>query len=208
MLSTFLQELLNEGRVTVAGEINAFDSRDTEQALAAIRNYYDTDVLEMPGVAPDFDGEAALWAAKYLYTCIQLTVLRDLDEEEVKKHLDDFQGEITPAAVYSADLLLRYLPAVFDLARGLAPGDILVELMKHTSFQWPFSSVGIRLGKEPDLSAVLAHPSLKCAYIDRIIKQKDNDRLKHLGIAQLVKEALGNHAPVLWPELELYVQKE
>lgn len=207
-LAGFLKELLNEGKVTVEGEITAFGNGDVQQALAVLKSYYNEDALEMPGSAPGFDPDASLWAAEYLYCCIQLTVLRDAENEKVTEHLKDFTGEITPGTIYSADLILRYLPAVFNLAKGLAPGDILVEMMKHTALQWPFSSAGMKLETEPDLSLVLSHPSLRRAYIDRVIKEKDTERLKNDVIAELVHESVGDHSRTLWPELEPLIKQE
>lgn len=199
-LTSFIQDLLEKGQATVAGQLIQFGEADVYQAQVILKQYYEEDKLEMPLVAPEFSPEAALWAAKYLYLAIQFAMLRDLGDEQVKAYLTDFSGPITPEAIYSVDLTLRYLPDLHQLAKGLAPDDVLVVCLKHTLVQWPYSAVGLEGIEEVNHQAVLEHPSLKYAYIDKIIKHKDIKRATHEQIAELIREALGGHAQKLWPE--------
>jgi hypothetical protein len=126
-------------------------------------------------------------------------MIRDLGAEQVEAHLAPYPGTLTPQAVYSADLTLRYLPDLLQLAKGLAPDDVLVACLKNTLSQWPFSSVGTEGLEAQNLEPVLAHESLKYAYTDRIIKRKDTSRAQNEAITELIREALGAHAPILWP---------
>jgi hypothetical protein len=201
-LTSFIQDLLEKGQVTVAGQLIPFGEEDIQQSLILLRQYYEEDKLEMPLAAPEFSSEAALWGARYLYHATQFAMLRDLGEEQVKAYLTDFPGPVTPEAMYAADLALRYLPDLLHLAKGLAPDDVLVACLKHTLVQWPFSSVGQEGIGEVNQEAVLAHPSLKYAYIDRIIKYKDIKRANHTQVAALIGEALGGHVQKLWPQFD------
>ena len=52
---------------------------------------------------------------------------------------------------------------------------------------------------EPGLDVLLGHPSLRCAYRDRVIEHRDRRRLAHPEVALLVREALGGHPDTFWP---------
>lgn len=200
----FISDLREKGSVTVAGRITSFDESDLQQSLTALHLIYEQDTLHMPFRAPGFCAEAALWAAAYLYRAVQVALMRDLDNETVENLLAPYPGKITPEAVYSADLALRHLPALMMLARGLAPGDVLVQRLQQTAREWPFSTAGMDVAGEGEtvISVILEHPSLKNAYIDRIIEARDAKRINHPAITEGVREALGQHAGLLWPEKE------
>jgi hypothetical protein len=199
-LSQFIEDLVTKGVVTVSPEVTPFDAQDLQQAETALLQHYPNDSLNMPGTPPAFNSEAGVWAANYLYRAIQLTLLRNLDEAAVRGLLTPFNGEVTPAAVYSADLSLRYLPTVLELAKGLSPNDVLVVLMKQTATDWPYSSVGMELENGVDIDAIMNDASLKYSYIDRIIEARDTNRCNNTQVNDLVAEALGNHAGALWPQ--------
>jgi hypothetical protein len=207
-LADFLRDLLERGKVTVAGQIGSFGDDDLRAAETLLRHYYQEDVLEMPGTAPAFLPEAALWGARYFYHAVQLAVLRDLGEEVVRGYLQDYAGPRTPEAVYSVDLTLRYLPDLLRLAKGLAPGDVLVAALQRTALDWPFSSVGSGAAGGVASGVILAHPSLRIAYVDRIIREKDANRLTGPEVPEHVRAALGQHAAGWWPEFETLTEAQ
>lgn len=202
-LSLFLLDLLNDGHVTLARELLVFNAAEDADALVLLKDLYYRDRMAMPGIAPEFDGEAALWAARYLYQVCQFILLRDLDAELLQQNLTDFPGVRSVEAIYSADLALRYLPDLFRLASGLSPDDPLVANMRGIAEQWVFSSVGIAgLELSPD-AVILGNSCLRQAYIDRVISYRDLSRLKGPAERLLLKEVLGAHGSQLWPELAL-----
>ncbi|MBO9199332.1 MULTISPECIES: hypothetical protein [Niastella] len=56
-----------------------------------------------------------IWAAIYLYRAVQLTVLRDLDEDAVTGLLTPFNGDVTPETILSVDISFRHLPNLLEL---------------------------------------------------------------------------------------------
>ena len=94
--------------------------------MIILREFYERDVLTMPGDVPAFHSEAAVWAARYVFYVSQLILLRDVDEDVMQGYLSPFEGMHSAEAIYSADLLLRFLPDLFRLGSGLSPGDPLV----------------------------------------------------------------------------------
>ncbi|MCI1187854.1 hypothetical protein MON38_10520 [Hymenobacter sp. DH14] len=207
LLTGFLHHLLTTGAVTLTARPVPFEPADLLAAEELLRAYYADDVRELPGPAPAFDAPAASWAAAYLYHTVQLALVRELDETVVQTQLADFTGEITPAAIYSADLTLRYLPDLLRLAKGLAPGDALVGRLRATAGQWPFSFVGAEEGAAGATEAearILAHSALQQEYIDRIIRTQDQVRAAQTHLAPLVHAALGQYAATLWPDFAAF----
>lgn len=205
-LSHFIQTLLYDGSVTVHGQLLVFDEADIVATKQLLHKYYLEDSLEMPGIAPAYSESAALWAAEYLYKAVQLTVLRDIKEQQVIEVLQNYTDPITPDVIYSADLMLRYLPALFHLAKGLSPADVLVITLKKLAAQWPFSSVGIELSLPADEADIMTNPSLSQAYIDRIIQQKDRKRVTSLALEKRIYQVVGNHLASFWPNYEPITQ--
>ncbi len=201
-LTTFFQTLLESGKVQVAGDLSPFDFEDHRATLEIMRRFHAADSMDMPYAAPAFHPPAALWAAEYFYKSVHITVLRDLDEAAIRKLLVPYGGGINPEAIYSVDLVFRYTPSLFGLAKGLAPRDLLVQMLKETAAQWGFSAVGMDLGIDSDLDDILARPSLRAAYVDRIIRLKDRRRAAEPRVAPLVGEALGGFASTIWPTFE------
>jgi hypothetical protein len=202
-LSNFLIGL-SEGRTLVANELHPFDDTDCESALDFLRKFYDHDRVEVAGTAPVFDQTASLWAAKYLYRSFQILLLRKLGPEHIKTELTDYTLPQTAESVYSADLMLRYLPMVFNLAKRLAPEDPLVLRLKRTAERWPLSSVGCEIDHSAiDIAVILSHPSLSTLYADRIIEAKDKKRVITEAEQNLILSVLGNYAELLWPGFEI-----
>jgi len=201
-LSNFISSLLADGKVSVKGHLISFNDHDLAASKKILYEYFKEDILEMPHPAPEFSENAAIWAAEYLYKTTQITVLRDVGEDVINEHLKPFDGEQNASVIYSADLMLRYLPQLFELAKGLAPADILVQVLKKTASQWPYSSVGIELNETTDDNLIFEHPSLKYTYIDRIIHAKDSQRSKTEMVARHIREVGGEHITLLWPRFE------
>lgn len=205
-LTQFIDELLTEGAVAVTRRPDTFEPVDLEAATVVLRDYYADDALDLPHAAPEFEPAAALWAAQLLYFTVQLTLVRELDEATITERLPDYPAEPTPDALYSADLLLRYLPDLLGLARGLAPGDALVARLQSLARRWPLSFVGRPEPSDPEAEArLLAHPALRQLYIDRIIVAEDQRRAAQPLLRPLIHAALGRHAAQLWPDFYAFV---
>ena len=204
LLTGFLHDLLTTGCLTLTSQPDSFEAADLHAAEDLLRSYHAEDAKEMPHTAPVFNAPAALWSAAYLYDTVKLALVRELDETLVHERLQDFSGDMTPEAIYSADLTFRHLPDLLRLAKGLAPGDALVGRLQATAWKWPFSSVGTEFKDAEPIVTILAHPALRQAYIDRIIRVQDRARASQTHLAPLIHEALGGHAATLWPDFTAF----
>lgn len=198
-LVQFIQDIIQQGKVTVDGQVTPFSDEDKQAATQRLREYYELQKQELTATVPAFDGPAAIWAAGFLYRAVQLVMLRDLGDEVVNKLLTPYDGAVTPEAVLSVDLSFRYLPNLVGLAKGLAPEDVLVKRLHEAAVQWPFSSVGMKVEGDFNLDVILNNTCVRRSYIDRIITARDIKRSNNPQIKEYIKEELGDYGHVLWP---------
>jgi hypothetical protein len=202
-LDLFLIDLFQTGQVTVSQELTDLDADTQDRTLSLLSQYHSIDVLHMPFAAPSFHPGASLWAAKYVYRTLQLVLIRDIDAGELNKLLIDYEGSGTAEEIYSVDLMMRFLPDILMLASGLSPGDPLVYKLKDAAVKWPFSSVGVPGINADCPQTILDHPSLRQAYMDRVIAKKDIGRFGSPNEKMLLEEVMGMHQHQLWPNLNL-----
>jgi MoxR-vWA-beta-propeller ternary system domain bpX4 len=207
-LSNFIQQLVTTGTVSVQPGIISFAVADEQQAILLLQQYYNEDIQEMPATAPPFNEQAALWAAKYFYTAVQLTVLRDESEAVINEKLVAFAETVDASAMYSADLILRYLPALLHLAKGLSPADVLVKVLEQTATAWPFSSAGIETVPIKNEAVIFLDASLSIAYTDRLITAKHIKKITGDNIKQRILSAAGMHLEIFWPQAATILKNE
>lgn len=199
MINLFLEDLWQEGKVLVKHEfVQEFSEGEKEKTLVLLRKYYEQDSLNQAFVVPDFSEAAAWWSVQYFFYVVQFTCIRSFTEEQVLEILKDFEGEETVDTIYSVDLIFRQLPNILNLAKGLAPDDVLVKCIHQQIEKWCLSSVGIPLEKYTHESLILENKALTILYIDRIIERKDKKRLDNPLINEQVLIALGDYKDEFW----------
>jgi hypothetical protein len=197
-LATFLKSLGEAGCAVITpaplGDVD-------DEAPTALKQLDTHARDELALDAPEYSAPTALWAARLFYGLCQITVCRDLGEDRIAAAC----GVACPAARrpesdWSADLILRHLPRLFQLARHLSNADPLVQQMKAIATAWPLSSVGIPGLEKLALDTFIGHPALRRLYADRIIARGDTSRLGDPQVDDLLRADLGGHrelAPAL-----------
>lgn len=194
----FLRGLYESGRPTVAlgpmaGAVAGGVPAELEQALREV------DALarrEAPGEAPELDLLAAAFGLERLYSASRALKERSLSAEEVAALVSvPFSGSRTAAVLWSADLALRFLPGLYELARGISREDPLVLALLQLAREWPLSSVGIALGTaELSLDEELCtHPTLRGLLVDRILERGSPELGAVPWIASALAAAVGAH---------------
>jgi hypothetical protein len=203
-LATFLKALAEEGRAMISGGSLSGESQDALMVLQQLDQFARE---ELGGDAPQFSAESALWAARLCYQLCQFTVCRDLGEEKILAacgvRCPEPRG---PETDWSADLTLRHLPRLFELARHLSNADPLVQQLKKLAAQWPLSSVGLTGLEQLHLDSFMGHPALRRLYADRIVATGDTSRLGDPRVDDLLRADLGIHhdlAPAIARKLSL-----
>lgn len=198
-LRTFLRSLIAEGRAVVASNLAPGDA--PESILPLLEQLDVQCRAELSGEGPAFRPASAIWAARLVYQLCQFTVCRELGEERVQQACrlpcPEPRG---PGTDWSADLVLRHLPRLHQLAARLSQADPLVKELKIIAAAWPLSSVGIAGLPTVSLDSFLGHPALRRLYLDRIVEAGDRSRLGDARVDDLLREDLGIHrdlAPAL-----------
>jgi hypothetical protein len=201
-LALFLKALVEEGRAVVQSPAQLGDAPDAVDVLRQL------DLIaraEFSLEAPRFSEPTAVWAARLFYQLCQFTVCRDISAAQINAACNVPCPETRgPETDWSADLTLRHLPKLFQLARHLSQADPLVQSMKQIAAAWPLSSVGIPGLENLQLESFIEPPGLRRLYADRIVAAEDSSRLNDPRVESMLRIDLGIHhelAPALAAKL-------
>ena len=207
VLTKFLSELRESGGVVLVGADMPTED-DVRQCSEAIGELDAMARLELAGAAPPLDIKAAKWATIMFYRCCQFLAFRDIPPSTIAQTLNNpCPCVTTPSVVYSADLLLRYLPDCARLAQGLSPDDPLVEGLREMGRNWPLSSVGMKDIGPVEIDSFIGDESLAQLYADRITACADTTRTDDPRVQAIIKQNLGIHN-ALRPALADSIGKE
>ena len=176
MLGAFLEAAFNDGRVRVENHSPAVDDAAREK----LTQYEVLRRQEWAGDPPEFDMQAAAWAAILLFQSCRLIVFREVSAQNVRNILRTRSpaDDQSAAVHYSVDLLFQHLPAVWKIARRISKADELVSALQDLATDWPLSSVGMEIpGVRTWHPAFDNSRSLRLAYVDRILDYGDESRL-------------------------------
>ena len=150
--------------------------------------------LALGGEAPALQMDAAIWAARLMYRLCQCAVCRDLGEVTIRAACDPpCPGPVGPSRVWSVDLLLRHLPALWRWVRRQSHLDPLVVALETVGKTWPMSSVGMPACGGGSIGEFEADPTLLRLYVDRIEAEGDLTRLGVAAVDRMVRNDLGVH---------------
>ena len=180
--------------------------QDEERLLVndLLEDEYQNEKSGYPFTPPEYDREAALWAAKTLYTIAQLILYREHKETDLTLLLPAFSGQLTADAILSADLCLRFLPQIKQEARNIDPEDVLLLEINRILETWHYSGIGTDFDlQKADFTIAIADPCLAQMYADRIILRKDRNMAQLPQWSGHVRANMGLHSRHFWKELEL-----
>jgi len=135
--------------------------------LADLHVAYDRHSLDVAGPTVAFDPEAALWAALTLANACWALVGSD--------RMERLEVPVSPAAKtaathLSADVVLRFLPAVYRRAIARGPESGLTTDLARLLRAWPLSGVLADLDGEPSATPEFGgHPGLQMLYAERLV---------------------------------------
>jgi hypothetical protein len=199
-LTSFLAALFDHGAVQVP-QPEPIAGDELVEAQAALGEFEKVYRLSLPNSPPDFDVDVACRTAEALYRVCQCFVYRDQDTKSiVAPAVARLPCATTPSHHYSADLVLRFLPDIWRLARDAAANDPLVSLLTELAGRWPLSTVGISGLHECSMDAIAGDRCLLQMYVDRVLQRRDRSRISDQRVRDAVLCAIGAHAD-LAPEL-------
>ncbi len=201
-----ISQLRSAEEIVLYDRVLDFTEVDEELVKNFLLVEYEMEQENYPFVAPEYNANAALWAAKVVYTNCQLILYRENKTEDLPKLLPAFDSEIDASAMLSADLCLRFLPQVLKETKYIDPDDKLIELAEEILRQWHYSSIGYEMDNgKIDFNNLPANKCLQQLYVDRVILKKDLVRASLPYINEKIKETMGDYSSEFWKELKIKV---
>jgi MoxR-vWA-beta-propeller ternary system protein len=202
--ATMIKQVRQQEDIMLYGNILTIDQLESIETIEFLRNEYEREALEFPYTAPPFDKDAALWGAKTVYIAAQLILYRENRDTELSVLLPPFSAELTPSAIVSADLCLRFIPDMLIQLKLIDTEDALIALLEEQLCVWHYSGVKYPLKTElPDFQKITSNDCLYQLYINRIIEYKKLHLAKLPEFKEGVAANLGMFPQVLWNDFKL-----
>ena len=204
-----ISHLREQEEMLIYDRFTAITTKEEKAVADLLREEYAKEAMNFPGIAPSFEREAAVWAARIVFNASQLLLSREQDTQDIVKLLPPYSGAMTPAAILSADLCLRCLPDIIKKAREINPDDPLIRLLEDLLRDWHYSGIGYFRsdlfrddpGDLSDFSSILADDCLRLLYIDRVIERRVTALANLPELWPGVLAAMGDHSTFFWKEL-------
>jgi MoxR-vWA-beta-propeller ternary system domain bpX4 len=200
---SMIRRLREHEDVLLYGNTLTISEEDQVSVIGYLKEEYDREALDHPPIVPDFDGTAALWAALHVYLSAQLLLYRDSKPSNLPGLLPPFLPDsgLTPGAILSADLSLRFIPYLITQLKLIDAEDELIQLLESTMRQWHYSAIGHDMEIEGlDFSVVTSNACLHALYCDRIVANRKPTLANHPAFEEYVRASMGIFGSQLWKE--------
>ena len=170
----FIRSLREKGRV----ELALPQQTEPASAYAVLEHYllaaYEQEAKVLPRPLPPFEAQAALWAAALIQRCALAILDRQQSAKDLALAFGSYEPQPQASAMLSADLCLRYLPALYQKLQELGPEDPLLPHLRDLGQIWHYSALGLPGLDLPslDLNPLQASPALRLAYLDRLLERR------------------------------------
>ena len=214
--SKSIEHLRHYEEIFLFGNLLSISEKEKESVIDLLRIEYKIETVEYPQPAPDFDEEAAFWAAKTVYTAAQLILYRETEVKDLLLLFPNFekQNEVTPSQMLSADLCLRFLPAILIEAQTIDPEDDLILILEKQLVEFHYSAIGygFRFEKKEEIQTQILSSNLEFLFSDKTFLQRYADRVCekkdiHFASIPFVNEQLkanfGMYGNQFWKEFEI-----
>jgi len=197
-----ISNLRQHESVLLAGKMKPISIEEENEVAEFLAKEYQTESLEYPFISPEFNVDAALWAAKTIYIASNLMLYREQKETEIEELLQVYPKEINASAILSADLTLRFLPLIITNLKLIDLDDKLIKLLENQLQQWHYSAIEFNLDYEViDFQSVKKNKCLHQLYCNRIMHFKNITLAKHPAFNDTINANMGLFANVFWKEL-------
>ena len=203
MVRSYFESVFLTGRGGI-GPADAPSRKEIQEAVAWIAVFEQDYRLHLAGTPPALHLPALTWAVGQFYRASQCFAHRHLGEEVVSRDLAEnapVPSGGPPASLvpilYSVDLVFRFLPDLYRLAKAASEGDPLGQVLLRWGREWPLSSVGMPLESIGSIEPIVHDPCLRSLYVDRIVSAGDRSRLADPRIREAIRVAGGAHAELV-----------
>ncbi|MCE3296016.1 MAG: hypothetical protein K0R65_1730 [Crocinitomicaceae bacterium] len=182
---------------------------DEEQTLAFLELEYQNESLSWPHTVPAFNPQAALWAARYLYTAAQVILFRKALAPETETFLKTPGPEINPGTILSVDLCFRFMPDIMEQLHVIDSEDPLLPVFEEQLRQWHYSGMRYELENDKlEMQVYLDDPCLRQLYCERVVRNKNIRLAQKAEIQTLIRSYMGMYETFYWKEFNLIASHE
>lgn len=181
-IALFLKNLFDTGVTSIPPGPTALPMSPAGRRL--LHSSYQADACHFPGEMPSYDAAVAEACACWFAAAAMCLVDRSMDEASMRHSLDrsaEIPAANSPSACCSADLVLRYLPGLYQLARQKSESDPLLDCLTSMAQRWPLSSPGVpgSSAPKPEVIQILrSHPGTWRLYLDRVARHRHAEALQ------------------------------
>jgi MoxR-vWA-beta-propeller ternary system domain bpX4 len=199
-----IQHIRENEEVLLYGKTLRISEKDQEETTAYLLAEYLKESFDYPYQAPAFDAPAAFWGAKTVYYAMQLMLHRELHTEEAATLFTHYEGLISPSAILSADLTLRFLPSIINQLKLIDPEDGLIMILEELLQVWHYSGISYSLETSRlGFDIIVSDKCLFQSYTDRVIEYKKVLLANHDALASAIRGSLGIFGQEFWKDLEV-----
>ncbi len=169
MFLDFLTSLLEQDAVRLAA-LPRLREEDRPAATNTLLAAFENHALDVAGASIAFNAPVALAAAECVAIACWFLVSRDERSDRVSRELDFPRRDDLPSTHLSADVVLRFLPAVYRRARSIDADDVLTRSLAKILRDWPLSGVLADPDGGPTTQPILGeHSGLLLLYAERLV---------------------------------------
>lgn len=199
-----IQALRQQEEILLFENILDISESAAGEVIEFLQLEYQNESIDYPFEVPKFDAMAALWAAKTVYICSQLVLYREISVSDISSVLPDFTNSITPAAILSGDLCLRFLPSIVQQLQIIDSHDGLLPILEKLLNTWHYSGISYPLKiEELDFLAISSNKCVHQLYINRVIEYKNLKLAIHPVCEQGIGAVVGIFAQDFWYDFQL-----
>lgn len=189
-------------QIILTDKFSAISKNEEMECTLFLEAEYEREILEYPGIAPGFNSEAALWAAKTVYLAAQLLLYREHEISDLEQLLPEFGQKNEASAMLSADLCLRFLPQITSEMKRIDPDDPVIQILEKHLYRFHYSTIGFEMDVEKiDFDSVASNDCLLQLYIDRIVHRKAIKFSESDFIKKQLEIGFGDYRKIFWSQL-------
>lgn len=201
--------LFKTGEVALCDKELTITEEDEMKVLKLLELTYQKEATNYPYTAPQFDDDTALWAAKMVYKVSQLLLFRDLEIDKIEEIIYLITKPLTPSSVLSADICLRFLPALMEKYREIDPSDEVIPILNNILMRFQYSDIGRGTNMNDITQSLLKdNKCLNQLFTDRIIKKADIGMALQSGLKENIQASLGMYQKELWPAFYIRIKTD
>lgn len=191
-----IEQVILYNKIVTVSRIEEIDT------ASFLETEYENEILEYPGVAPKFNSDASLWAARIVYSAAQLLLYREHKISDLNDFLPEYKGEIDASVLLSADICLRFLPQIIAELKRVDADDLVIPILENHLVQFHYSAIGSEIDIEKiNFDIVAENDCLKGLYLNRIVERKAVKFAEQDFIKKQLEIGFGDYKKVFWPQL-------